>query len=305
MKATYHPGVHKFALLVVAWATVLLTAGALVTSEDAALAVPDWPLSYGTLNPPMVGGIAFEHSHRLIAAALGLLVIILAILLWRYDERPSIRYLGLAALGGVVFQGILGGLTVLKLLHYWLPVLHACTAEIVFVLLVSIAFLTSHWYMRDLAQYADNTFPSIHSIVTLNAFLIFLQVLVGAGFRHRYLSLKPHVFGAPIVLGMVVWTAAALGRRFPQVPEISRARLWLHFIVGLQVLLGIVALWTRIVSADDPQPMPPVVIATVAHTVVGALLFATSIITVLLCYRLVPRKREVLFATTQGEMPAQ
>src|SRR5215469_297771 len=81
MKATYHRGVHKFALFVVAWTTVLLTAGALVTSEDAALAVPDWPLSYGTLNPPMVGGIAFEHSHRLIAAALGLLVIILASLL--------------------------------------------------------------------------------------------------------------------------------------------------------------------------------------------------------------------------------
>jgi cytochrome b561 len=104
---------------------------------------------------------------------------------------------------------------------------------------------------------------------------------------------------------MVIWTAAALRRRFPQVPEISRARLWLHSIVGLQILLGIVALWTRIVSADDPQPMPPVVIATVAHTVVGALLFATSIVTVLLCYRLVPRKKEVLFGTTQGEVPAQ
>ena len=71
MMATYHPGVHKYALFLVVWALVLLTAGALVTSEDAALAVPDWPLSYGTLNPPMVGGIAFEHSHRLIAAGLG------------------------------------------------------------------------------------------------------------------------------------------------------------------------------------------------------------------------------------------
>jgi hypothetical protein len=75
--------------------------------------------------------------------------------------------------------------------------------------------------------------------------------------------------------------------------------------VGLQILLGIVALWTRIVSADDPQPMLPVVVATVVHTVVGALLFAASIVTVLLCYRLVPRKREVLFATTRGEVPAQ
>lgn len=305
MKATYHPGVHKFALFVAVWATMLLTAGALVTSEDAALAVPDWPLSYGTLNPPMVGGIAFEHSHRLIAAALGLLVIVLATLLWRYDERPSIRYLGLAALGGVIFQGILGGLTVLKLLHYWLPVMHAVTAELVFALLVSIAFFTSRWWMQNLPQYQDIGQPSIHAIVTLNAFVIFLQVLAGAAFRHRYLSLKPHVFGAPIVLGMVIWTAAVLRRRFPQVSEISRARIWLHSIVGLQLLLGVAAFWTRIASADDPQPMPPVVIATVVHTVVGAMLFAASIITVLLCYRLVPRKREVLFATTQGEVPAQ
>ena len=305
MKATYHRGVHKFALFVVAWTTVLVTAGALVTSEDAALAVPDWPLSYGTLNPPMVGGIAFEHSHRLIAAALGLLVIILASLLWRYDERPSVRYLGLVAVGGVIFQGILGGLTVLKLLHYWLPVMHACTAQLVFVILVSIAFFTSRWWMQDLPQYEDRGSPSIHAIVAFNAFVIFVQVLAGAGFRHRYLSLKPHVFGAPIVLAMVFWTAAALRRRFPQVPEISRARVWLHSIVGLQILLGIIALWTRIVSADDPQPMLPVVVATVVHTVVGALLFAASIVTVLLCYRLVLRKREVLFATTRGEVPAQ
>jgi heme a synthase len=305
MKATYHPGVHKFALFVVAWATVILTAGALVTSEDAALAVPDWPLSYGTLNPPMVGGIAFEHSHRLLAAALGLLVVILTSLLWRYDERPSVRYLGFAALGGVIFQGVLGGLTVLKLLHYWLPVMHACTAQIVFVILVSIALFTSRWWMRVLPQYEDRGSASIHTIVAVNALVIFLQVLAGAGFRHRYLTLKPHVFGAPVVLAMVFWTVAVLRRRFPEVPEISRARVWLHSIVGLQILLGIVALWTRIVSADDPQPMPPVVVATVVHTVVGALLFAASIVTVLLCYRLVPHKREVLFATTQGEVPAQ
>ncbi|MGB7434304.1 MAG: COX15/CtaA family protein [Candidatus Acidiferrum sp.] len=304
MMATYHSGVHKYALFVVAWAAVLLTAGALVTSEDAALAVPDWPLSYGTLNPPMVGGIAFEHSHRLIAAGLGLLIIGLAFLLRKYDERPSMKYLGLAALGGVIFQGILGGLTVLKLLHYWLPVMHACTAEIMFAILVCIAVCTSHWYMESLPQYVDSGYPSIHSIVILNAVVIFFQVLMGAGFRHKYLSLKPHIFGAPIVLAMVLWTAYMLKRRFPEVPAMIRARKLLHSIVGLQILLGLVALWARINSADDPQPLPPVVISTVVHTVVGAILFATSVATVLVCYRLVPRKREVLFATTKGEVPA-
>lgn len=304
MKATYHPGVHKFALLVVAWAVILLTAGALVTSEDAALAVPDWPLSYGTLNPPMVGGIAFEHSHRLIAAGLGLLIIVLAWLLWRYEERPAMKWLGFAALGGVILQGLLGGLTVLKLLHYWLPVMHACLAQIMFAILVSIAVLTSYWYMRDLPQYADASVPSIHSIVNLNAFIIFLQALVGAGFRHKYLSLKPHIFGAAVVLVMVIWTAAVLGRRFPAVKEISRIRRLLHSMVGLQILLGLVALWARINSADDPQPLPPVVITTVIHTVIGAVLFAISIVTVLVCYRLVPRNRGVLLATTKGEVPA-
>lgn len=304
MKATYHPGVHKYALFLVAWAIVLLTAGALVTSEDAALAVPDWPLSYGTLNPPMIGGIAFEHSHRLIAAALGFFIVILTFLLWRHEERPLMRWLGVAALGVVIFQGILGGLTVLKLLHYWLPVMHACTAEIMFAILVSIAFFTSRWYMQDLPQYVDTGSPSIHFIVILNSLVIFLQVLVGAGFRHQYLSLKPHVFGAPIVLAMVIWTSAVLRRRFPEVPAINRARTLLHSIVGLQILLGLVALWARINSADDPQPMPAVVISTVVHTVVGAILFATSIITVLVCDRLVPRRREVLLATAKGEVPA-
>jgi heme a synthase len=304
MKATYHPGVYKYALFVVAWTVILLTAGALVTSEDAALAVPDWPLSYGTLNPPMVGGIAFEHSHRLIAAGLGLLIIVLAGLLWKYEERPAMKWLGFAALGGVIFQGILGGLTVIKLLHYWLPVMHACTAEIMFAILVSIAVLTSRWYMQDLPQYPDPALPPVHLIVTFNSFVIFLQVLAGAGFRHKYLSLKPHVFGAPVVLVVVVWTAAVLKRRFPEVKEIGKIRKLLHSLVGLQVLLGLVALWARINSADDPQPLPPVVITTVVHTVVGAMLFATSIVTVLVCYRLVPRNRGVLFATTKGEVPA-
>lgn len=304
MKARYHSGVHKYALFLVAWTVALLTAGALVTSEDAALAVPDWPLSYGTLNPPMVGGIAIEHSHRLIAAGLGFLIIVLAFLLWTYEERLWMRWLGFAALGMVIFQGILGGLTVLKLLHYWLPVMHACTAQIMFAILVSIAFFTSRWYTQDLPQYPDQGSPSIHFIVTINSLVIFLQVLVGAGFRHNYLSLKPHVFGAPVVLAMVIWTAAVLRRRFPDLPAVARTRTMLHSLVGLQIILGLVALWMRIASANESQPTFPVVASTVVHTVIGAILFATSIITVLVCDRLVPRRREVRLAPAKDEVPA-
>ncbi len=308
MKATYHPGIHKFSIFVVCWTALLLTAGALVTSKDAALSVSDWPTSFGMYFPPLrmlSGGAFYEHSHRVIAAILGIFIIILAYLLWEKDERPRIKLLGFFALGGVIFQGILGGFTVIKLLHYWLPVMHACTAEIMFAILVSIAFFTSHWWMENLPQYDDRGTPPIHSVVTLNAAIVFLQVLLGAGFRHQYISVKPHVMGSVVVLASVIWTASILRRRFSQVKEISRVRVALHAIVGLQILLGIAAYWSRISTASDPQPMPVMITFTVIHTVVGALLFATSIIAVLLCYRLVPRKREMIFATTQGEVPAQ
>jgi heme a synthase len=307
MKATYHPGIHKYAVFLVCWTAGLLTAGALVTSNDAALAVSDWPTSFGSYFPPLrllQGGAGIEHTHRVIAAILGMFIIGLAFLLWRYDERPWMKRLGFLALGGVILQGVLGGLTVLQLLHYWLPVMHACTAELMFAILVSIAFFTSHWYMQDLPQYPDSGAPSIHSIATFNAFIIFLQVLLGAGFRHHYISYVPHVFGSLIVLISVIWTASILRKRFPEVPSLSRARIFLHALVGLQILLGLGSLWSRLTSADAPQPMPVMIAFTVVHTVVGAFLFATSIVTVLLCYRLVPRRREVLLATTKGEVPA-
>ena len=304
MKATYHSGVHKFALFVVAWAVLLLCAGALVTSEDAALAVPDWPLSYGSITPPMVGGIAFEHSHRVIAAILGLFIVILSIVLWRKDERPWVKWLGVAAVGGVIVQGILGGLTVLKLLHYWLPVMHACMAQIMFATLVSIAVVTSRWWMADRPQYEDKSTPAIHMVVVLNSAAIFLQIALGAAFRHKYSPVTPHVIWALGVLLVASWTSRQLRRRFSESAEISRARAILHGIVGVQLLLGIAALWTRMRSVDDPQPMPAMVGATVVHTVFGAVLFAASILVVLFCYRLVPRRREVLLATTKGEVPA-
>jgi cytochrome c oxidase assembly protein subunit 15 len=304
MRATYHSGVHKFALLVVAWAALLLCAGALVTSEDAALAVPDWPLSYGSITPPMVGGIAFEHSHRVIAAILGLFVVVLSIVLWRKDERPAVRWLGVAAVGGVILQGVLGGLTVLKLLHYWLPVMHACLAQIMFATLVSIAVVTSHWWMADRPQYEDKGTPAIHTVVVLNACAIFLQIALGAAFRHKYSPVTPHVVWAMGVLLVASWTAVQLRKRFLNSPEITRIRVLLHGIVGVQLMLGLGALWTRLRAVDDPQPMPAVVITTVVHTVFGAVLFAVSILAVLFCYRLVPRKREVVFATTSNEVPA-
>src|ERR1700694_1812122 len=192
MTTTYHPSVHRFAIFVVCWTILLLIAGALVTSNEAALSVPDWPLSYGTLTPPMVGGIRYEHTHRVIAAVVGLLTIGLAVLLWRKDSRAWVRYLGLAAIGTVIAQGVLGGLTVLLYLHYGMPVAHACLAQIFFGTVVSIAVFTSRWWISELPQIGDRGSPSIHTIATLNAAVIFLQVVLGAGFRHQDIPVWPH-----------------------------------------------------------------------------------------------------------------
>jgi cytochrome c oxidase assembly protein subunit 15 len=294
--ATYNPGVHRFAIVVAVCTFCLLIAGALVTSNDAALSVPDWPLSYGTITPPMVGGIRYEHTHRVIAAAVGLLTIVLVFLLWRRDQRRWVRYLGLAAIGVVVAQGVLGGLTVLLYLHYGMPVAHACLAQIFFGIIVSLAVFTSRWWTSEQPQLDDRGSPSIHTLATLNAVAIFLQVVLGAGFRHQDIPVWPHVAGAMVVLGMVTWTAVALRRRFEQSREIAKARILLHAIFGTQFLLGFGAWWSRVSTADAPQPMPVMVTLTVAHTVVGALLFAFSVIVVLVCYRLIPRRREVAAA---------
>jgi heme a synthase len=293
MTTAYNPGVHKFAIFLSVCTFCLLIAGALVTSNDAALSVPDWPLSYGTLTPPMVGGIRYEHTHRVIAATVGLLTIVLAFLLWRKDKRRWVRNLGFAAIGVVIAQGVLGGLTVLLFLHYGMPVAHACLAQIFFGIIVSLAVFTSPWWTSERPQLDDRGSPSIHTLATLNAAAIFLQVVLGAGFRHQDIPMWPHVAGAMVVLGMVTWTAIVLRKRFEQSREISKARILLHAIFGMQFLLGFGAWWSRVSTADAPQPMPVMVTLTVVHTVVGALLFALSVIVVLVCYRLIPRGREV------------
>jgi len=296
MTSTYNPGVHRFAVFVVCWTILLFVAGALVTSRDAALSVPTWP---GPVMPPMVGGVLYEHSHRMIAGALGVFTLILAIIVWTKEKRSWLRWFSAIAVGGVVVQAILGGQVVIRLLHYWLPVLHACFAQIVFAAVLSIAVFTSKWWVSDRPQLEDNGSPSIHSVAILNAAAIYLQVILGAGFRHKEIPIWPHMAGALLVLGVVIWTAVVLRKRFGQSRELSKARILLHAIFGTQFLLGFAAYWSRLSTAEAPQPMPVMVSLTVIHTVVGAILFAFSILIVLICYRLVPRGTEVADAAAR------
>ena len=300
MTARYQPGLHRFAVFVFAWTILLFIAGALVTSNDAALSVTDWPTSHGRLVPhldQLQGGDRFEFSHRAIAGGLGILLIFEAVWIWLKEDRRWLRWFALAAVGGVVAQAILGGQVVIRLLHYWLPVLHACFAQIMFAAILGMAVFTSKWWTGARPMLEDKGSPSIHTLVIANAVVTYLQVFLGAGFRHRDMPIWPHMAGAGVVLGVMISTAAALRRRFDKSPELSFGRILLHSMVGIQILLGGAAYWSRLATQDAPQPMPVMVTLTVIHTVFGALVFASAVLVVLMCYRLVPRSGTVTVAS--------
>jgi len=302
MGSTYNAGVHRYAVFVVCWTILLFVAGALVTSKDAALSVTDWPKSHGAWVPPLSslqGGDFYEFSHRFFAGGLGIFTVLLVVLLVLKENRTWLRQLGVIAVLGVVVQAILGGQVVIRLLHYWLPVIHACFAQIVFAAVTGIAVFTSKWWGSERPQLEDSGTPSIHTAATINAVVIYLQVILGAGFRHKEIPIWPHAAGALVVLGTVTWTAVLLRMRFGASRELSKIRILLHAIFGLQFLLGILAYWSRLTTADAPQPMPMMVTLTVVHTVVGAILFAFSVLVVLMCYRLIPRGREATAAAQQ------
>lgn len=296
MTSNYNAGVHRFSIFVVCWTVLLFVAGALVTSKEAALSVTDWPKSHGSWVPPLSslqGGDFYEFSHRFVAGGLGIWVLLLALALVVKENRTWLKWLGGVAVLGVIVQAVLGGQVVIRLLHYWLPVIHACFAQIVFAAVLGIAVFTSKWWVSERRQLEDSGTPSMNFIAVLNAVVIYLQVILGAGFRHKEIPIWPHAAGALVVLGVVTWTAVTLRKRFGASPELSKARILLHAIFGLQFLLGLAAYWSRLTTADAPQPMAVMVTLTVIHTVVGAILFGFSVVVVLMCNRLIPRGREL------------
>jgi heme A synthase len=215
---------------------------------------------------------------------------------WLKESRSWVRWLGVLAVAGVLAQAVLGGEVVRQLLHYWLPVVHAIFAQIVFAAVLSIAVFTSRWWLAERPQLQDTGSPSIHFVVILNAIVLYFQALLGAGFRHNEIPIWPHLAGSLLALGTVVWTAVVLRKRFGRSRELSMARILLHAIFGMQFLLGLGAYWSRWITSVAPQPMAVMVTFTVVHTVFGAILLAFSVVLTLMCYRLVPRSGKVAAA---------
>ncbi len=277
-------GLHRFAVTAAAATLLLIVAGGLVTSTESGLSVPDWPLSYGRLMPPMVGGVFYEHGHRMVATAVGLLTIVLCVWLARREPRRWVRNLGYAALAAVLAQGLLGGLTVIFLLPTVISVAHAFLAQIFFCLTVTLAVVTSPaWRSGEAAGW-----NAVAKAATGTAAVVFLQLLLGAVMRHTKAGLAipdfplalgrvvppldsfpiathfAHRVGAIVVAGFVCFCAirAFRSRR----PGLKNASLFMLLLVAAQIALGALTVLSR-------KAVP----VTTAHVATGALLLGCSL----------------------------
>jgi heme a synthase len=277
---------HRFAVFTACCTFLLIIAGALVTSNQAGLSIPTWPLAYGSAFPPMVGGIRWEWSHRLVAGSVSILTLILAVWIWLRESRQWVRVLGVCAFLLVVAQALLGRFTVKTFLAPPVSAAHATLAEIFFITIVSLAVFTGKWWTCDVPQLRDEDSPRLRTLTALTAFLILVQIVLGAAFRHNAFGIVPHLIGAVVVTFMVFWTVLAVATRFRKVKDLRAAARYLEIALGLQLVLGGVAYWAVLRARDAVQPTPAYVTLTVVHVAVGALTFAASVFLALRCFRM-------------------
>ncbi|MGC2182140.1 MAG: COX15/CtaA family protein [Terriglobales bacterium] len=278
----YNRAHHRFAVFVAVVTFFLIIAGALVTSNDAGLSVPDWPTSFGSLYkiPHLVGGVKFEHTHRMIAQFVGFLSIILALWTWRADPRRWMKYLGLTALGLVIAQGILGGITVLFYLPPAVSSAHAALAQTFFCVVVLIALFTGQNWVEEIPLVEiDRERPSLFALVLFSIFVLYVQLILGAMFRHHGLSWWPHVLNAATVAIVLTWTSIRALSRYSGLDAVRRPAIALLSLLIAQLCLGFIAFITRVAWGQDAvQPELPMVLSTVAHVAVGALLLTTTVV---------------------------
>ena len=276
---------HRYAVLTAAATFCLLIAGALVTSHDAGLAVPDWPLSYGQLMPPMVGNIFWEHGHRMVATLVGMLTIGLAAWLALREPRRWVRRLGWAALAAVVLQGVLGGVTVLFLLPRPVSIAHASIAQLFFSFTVTLALVTGPGWLQERPRRAQAASPSLQRLAALATAAIYVQLILGAAFRHNAFGIIPHLVGAAVVTTMVLWAWRRVRREHADEPALRRPANFAAGLLFVQLLLGGAAYWARVATASAPQPQLAMVALTVVHVAVGALVLASCLVLTLQSYR--------------------
>jgi len=290
--STYNSAHHAFALFVACATLVVITAGALVTSNDAGLSVPDWPTSFGYLVkvPHFVGGVRYEWSHRMVAGTLVSLTLAIAIWTLLVEKRRWMRWLAVGAFCTVIAQATLGGLTVLFFQPPWVSTAHATVAQTFFCIAVAIALFTGRRWVEEQPRVEfDSSLPSLFTLTLLSIFVLYVQLILGGMFRHHGMSWWPHVLNAVVVSFVLAWTAIRAISLYSNIDAVRRPAIVMLSLLITQLCLGFAAFLTRVAWGQGAaQPELPMVAATVAHVAVGALLLATTVVLAIQVWRNVP-----------------
>ncbi len=257
---------YPYAVATAGMTWFLLVAGGMVTSTDSGLAVPDWPLSYGQWMPPMVGGIFYEHGHRMVAAVVGLMILGLAIGIFRLEPRAWVKRLAACALLAVVAQALLGGLTVRWLLPPQVSIAHACLGQTVFCLVVCLARATSPRWAEFQFRYRNRERPTLGQLGSFVVVLLAMQLALGAMVRHTGRLVSVHLLGAAMVVITVGWLVRQVERRRHPMPGVRNGVGRLIGLICIQVMIGVFVLehhipWLR-----------------TSHVAVGALILAQAVV---------------------------
>ncbi len=324
MTSKYNRLLNLFTLFLACCTFFLIIAGGLVTSTDSGLSVPDWPLSYGKLMPPMVGGVFYEHGHRMIATFVGMLTVLLVILIYRKEQRRWLRRLALVALLAVIGQGLLGGLTVMFLLPTWISVSHATLAQTFFCIVASVAlFQTSWWQNTDLPFVDQQRGNSLFVLGLVVVGAVYVQLIIGALMRHTGSGLAvpdfPLAFGqvfpslSPDALAQYNTSLITRNIRLAADGPISGSQIIIHLIhrywaVATGTLVIVFAFHVIRASRSAHSLLFPslallglvpvqivlgaftvlsrkAVDITTTHVATGALILVTSVVTTLMVYR--------------------
>ena len=289
---------HRFGVLTAGATLVLIFIGGLVTSMEAGLSVPDWPLSYGMVFPPMVGNVFYEHGHRMAASLVGFFTLVLAFWTWRRESRRGVRRLAWGALAAVITQGLLGGITVLTFLFPPISIMHACLAQTFLCLTVALAYSTSREWLSPAPRVLDTDGLRPAAFTAVGA--VYVQLVLGAVMRHLDAGLAiptfplafgrlvpplddPHVaihfahrvgaVAVVVALARLAWTAWASRQ--------ARFRRLAALLLGLgavQVTLGALT----VLSGKAVYP-------TTLHVMTGAAILAGTFLTALRAWRLLER----------------
>jgi heme a synthase len=265
---------HRLAITTVAATFVLILFGGLVTNTGAALAVPDWPTTFGHTMffypwSEMVGGIFYEHSHRLLGALVGLLTLALAAALWRHGGR--LRALGLVMVVAVIVQGVLGGLRVV-LLKETLAIVHGSLAQAFFALAVVVALLTSASHRLPVQGFD----PMLRRLTLAAAAVVYVQIVLGALLTHAGWIVL-HLTGAAAVFVFVPMVTARLRRTHDAIAAPVAGLLTL--LLGVQLLLGAGSFVSRFTSIWIPGGQLTMLVLPVSHRLVASLILAAAVVT--------------------------